>query len=429
MKPKVSIILTCYNKPGTVGDAIQSVMDQSFENWELYIMDDASNKVTEEVIKPYLTDPRIYYLNSQVQDEDRYKTARYATLINVAIPLTRGEYLSYLTDDNFYLPNRLEAMVAFLDQSPHIDIVYSKQKVKNVKRDLSVISEYTRNTRGILQKAANLVDHCSVIHRRKIANQVYKKFGSYWDDDPAFWHNGDAAFWDRLNEFQPFHPIDCILDICFKTPSSFQSLNAYLPDLIPDGSIVKSVRAEHFFIDNQLRRKVDEQICRKVKVNIRKAIDVHDPILFTYKEGAAIDDTVFSNVTLFPNLLLVKAKNKPGIFYIQNNQKRLILNKMAFHGYKFHTNQLTFVSESLLDQFPAGENITLPISRETILPDRILFLKGNDFYLSFGNCMHYIERKILNKLGFSIKQAVRIDEEIFSFYSQGKPFIWEQKNV
>ncbi len=99
MQPLISIILTSYNKPSLINQVIESVLMQTYKEWELFIMDDNSCPETINIIKNYLDDPRIYYENSFIQDNERYKTTRYATLINKALPLTRGEYICYLTDD------------------------------------------------------------------------------------------------------------------------------------------------------------------------------------------------------------------------------------------------------------------------------------------------------------------------------------------
>ena len=66
-----------------------------------------------QIIKRYIDDPRIQYINSKIKDNERYKTTRYATLINEAIPNTKGKYITYLTDDNIYLPERFEIMANY----------------------------------------------------------------------------------------------------------------------------------------------------------------------------------------------------------------------------------------------------------------------------------------------------------------------------
>lgn len=116
MKPLISIILTSYNKPSLINQVIESVQMQTFKEWELFIMDDNSYPDTINIIKKYLDDPRIYYKNSFIQGNERYKTTRYATLINEALPLTCGDYICYLTDDTMYVPNRLAEMLSFLQK-------------------------------------------------------------------------------------------------------------------------------------------------------------------------------------------------------------------------------------------------------------------------------------------------------------------------
>ena len=66
-------------------------------------MDDHSNAETTAVIHKYLHDRRIQYHNSFVHPADRLKTARYATLINSALPFADGDYISYLTDDTVHI--------------------------------------------------------------------------------------------------------------------------------------------------------------------------------------------------------------------------------------------------------------------------------------------------------------------------------------
>jgi spore maturation protein CgeD len=425
LKPVVSIIMTSYNKPDTVGEAIQSVLDQTYTNWELFIMDDASNTKTQKVIQPYLKDPRIHFYNSHVKNEDRYKKTRYAVLINEALPLTQGEYLSYLTDDNLYLPNRLEVMVDYFRKHPDVDIVYSAQRVKNIDTELDIVSESIRKTRGVLAKASNLVDHCSVMHTRSIAEKVYKTYGSYWDEDAKYWHNGDAAFWKRLNEWQPFYPIDKILDVCLKNEVSFQNLNIYLPDHLPDGILVTGVDTDLYFIDRQKRRKMDHNMLITLKLNRRKVVRIHNPLLFKYEEGPPINEDIYTDASLFPNLLLVKGPHSHAIYYIQNQKKRLINNEKALNKFYFNTKEIIPCDRDFLHQFQDSEPIIDRMTDKVLLPDRILFTKRNKYYLSCNNRLHYIERRVVGRLGFSYNQAVPMSHQQFSFFKQGKPYVWE----
>jgi spore maturation protein CgeD len=424
VNPIVSVILTSYNKPKTIGIAIESVIHQTFKNWELFIMDDNSNQETVQIIKRYLNDSRIHYFNSMIQDSERYKTTRYASLINEAIPKTRGKYITYLTDDNIFLPERLKMMVKVLNQNPNIEIVYSQQLVRWLNEKGRVERETVRKTYGILTNAAGIVDHCSIMHTRKIANEIFQEYGSYWDDNPDYWYNGDAAFWNRLCRFQPFYPIRKTLDIALKDPESFQRLYTYLPKTIPNGTLVKGLSHDVYVIDNQTRRKIYLEIFNELKYNPNLVVRIPDPFLFKYKEGIPVDSQVFSNLTLLPNQRLIKSPQNPSIYYIQNNKKHLIKNERAFVDYKFQSEQIVSVSGNLISQIPEGYPIEELSNNITLLPDGVLFQDQTIYYLSLNNQLHPIKKQVAMKLNLSVSNPVRIDHTLLTKFKQGEPFVW-----
>lgn len=203
---KVSIILTSYNRPEWLKNAIESVVTQTYADWELWIMDDNSpNPELRRLVSDYINDRRINFWQSNVTLEDRAKTARYATLINTAYPWTTGKYISYLTDDDDYLPIRLERMVNFLDSVPEAKVVYGFQMCYD---DGVETSHFIRATPGPLTQAASLVDHNSVMHHRDIGIEV-----GLWEDGPECWGHGDAIFWQKLNDAgYKFYSIPEVLD-------------------------------------------------------------------------------------------------------------------------------------------------------------------------------------------------------------------------
>ncbi|OIJ18518.1 hypothetical protein BKP45_13205 [Anaerobacillus alkalidiazotrophicus] len=423
MPPKVSVILTSYNRPNLIGKTIESVINQTLKDWELFIMDDASNKETIAVISSYLNDRRIHYVNSGVKNEERYKTTRYATLINEAIPMTKGKYLTYLTDDTVYFPRRLQLMSEFLDKRPSIDIVYSSQKVQILNEQLKMVAERKRNASRILRKAANIVDHCSVMHTRRIAEQVFKKYNSYWDDQPECWHNGDAVFWMRLNEFQPFYPISDMLDQTIKSPQCFQFLNRHLPNVLPNGTIVQAVSSEIFIIDQKKRRKITPQMFTALKYDKGKIVEITDPLLFKYTLGQEVDQSVFSNSQLFPNNRLVKGTNNSQIYYIENNQKRLV-QQQAFKRFGFKTSEIIPVTNGLLSEITTGNPLEAIIRPHSVIPDNFVFLIGSAYYLSMENQLHLIEINILKRLKLLTSKIIQLNKAEATMLKQGAPLNW-----
>ncbi|WP_459766542.1 glycosyltransferase family 2 protein [Alkaliphilus crotonatoxidans] len=216
--------MTSYNKPAFVGKAIEGVLNQTFPDFELLIMDDNSNKETQKVIKGYLKDPRIQYFRSNVSSlKERAEKIRYAVLINYALTKIKGEYVSYATDDNIYCPDRLAKMVQFLDKNPGIMIVYSGSKVQYIDEENVLIDTIERPAKSKTWVAPCQVDHCSIMHRKSILPIIYEKWGSYWDEDPGFYLRGDARFFWRLNHFWPFYHINEVLDENYITATSLHT--------------------------------------------------------------------------------------------------------------------------------------------------------------------------------------------------------------
>ena len=425
MTPLISIILTSYNKPLTVGNSIESVLSQTYENWELFIMDDNSNEETVNIITDYLGDSRIHYINSQISNDERYKTTRYATLINKAIHKTKGNYITYLTDDNIFLPGRLEKMVHYLQSNINIEIVYSKQLVKWVDEFPGKPHETVRRTYGIINKPAGLVDHCSVMHTREISEQVFRKHGSYWDDHPDNWNFGDSVFWNRLTEFKPFYPIPKILDVSWKGEDSFQRLYTHMPATIPDGTLIRGLGCDIFLVENQKRRKLHPKTFISLKYDSNLIVRIPDPFLFKYPEGDPIDDSVFENFEIFPKNRIIASDNNT-LYYTQNNKKYLISNENVFYDYKFYKIQPTLINDSLLQQFPDGPSITEISNSTSFLPEGVLYKCQNDYYIYLNQHLHHVEENVAQKLKLSVTDSVIINSDILSRFKKGDPFVWKQ---
>ncbi len=159
--------------------------------------DNSPDPKVREIIDSY-DDPRIKKFFSNVKEEDRYKTARYATLINDAFRLSHGEIIAYLTDDDFYFPHRLQDIVdGFKFKS--IDVIYTPQLIVDTESRGSDI----RGLRGVLKTGFNVLDHNQVAHRR----EVFVKAGG-WYDVAGVWGGADAYFWRRIEEAgYKFYPV------------------------------------------------------------------------------------------------------------------------------------------------------------------------------------------------------------------------------
>ncbi|RJS57183.1 hypothetical protein CJ481_15430 [Bacillus subtilis] len=410
MGEKVSIILTSYNKPDYLQNAIESVMKQTHDLWELFIMDDHSNEETTAVIHKYLHDRRIRYQNSFIHPAERLKTTRYATLINAALPFTDGDYISYLTDDTVYHPERLSRMVQTFSDKPEAQAVYSKQKVIHVNERGEEISHFYRNANAVLDQAAFQVDHCSVMHRRSLLDRIQHKYGSYWDDDTKHWNHGDSIFWARINNFAPFLPINEVLDTTYKTPDSFQNAYRFLPADLIDGSFVKGSDQNVYFLDQDVRHPVGE---RWGSLYLNRTVAVPDPYLFQYRIGK------FLNI---PNYILVKEADHPAIFYIEAGKKRRIVDQYAFQFYQFKRKDILPLEKEELEALPEG----IPITRDRSglienPPGRRLFFMEREPFLFLNGVFHPISEQVARKFFLHHKPIPASFRNIQQF-PIGKPF-------
>ena len=114
--PKVSVIITTYNRAELLPRAVNSVLTQTFDDYEIIIVDDCSTDHTQEVIQR-MNDPRVRSFKHEV---NRGAAAARNTGISNAI----GEYIAFLDDDDECTPNRLADQTAILDSRPDVGIVY-----------------------------------------------------------------------------------------------------------------------------------------------------------------------------------------------------------------------------------------------------------------------------------------------------------------
>ncbi|MGC9031775.1 MAG: glycosyltransferase family 2 protein, partial [Minisyncoccia bacterium] len=111
-KPFVSIILPTYNRSHLLERSIKSVLEQSYQNFELIIINDGSNDETEEKVKEYQKlDRRIKYLKNK-------KNLGLSVARNIGIQLSKGEFIGFQDDDDFWLKRKLEKQVRVLNSLP-----------------------------------------------------------------------------------------------------------------------------------------------------------------------------------------------------------------------------------------------------------------------------------------------------------------------
>jgi glycosyltransferase involved in cell wall biosynthesis len=117
LSPRVSVLMPTFKHESFVVRAVNSLLTQTFTDWELVVVDDASPDMTLECLQPYLSDPRVHYHRNE-------KNLGLGSALNIATRHARGEYLAYLPSDDVYFSAHLQTLVKVLDQDPEVFLAY-----------------------------------------------------------------------------------------------------------------------------------------------------------------------------------------------------------------------------------------------------------------------------------------------------------------
>lgn len=166
-RPLVSVVMPTYNRAHVLGDAISSVLDQTYDQWELLVCDDGSEDDTEQVVRDF-GDERIVYQPLEWGGAARAR--------NAGLEASRGELIAYLDSDNLWHPLFLETMVRelatdtgqHLAYSKYIDLIMSRGDSR-LKKYPSLEFDYDR----LANK--NFIDLNSIVHRRGL----YEHLGGF----------------------------------------------------------------------------------------------------------------------------------------------------------------------------------------------------------------------------------------------------------
>ena len=120
--PSVSIITPTYNRAEYLKEAIESVLSQTFQDWELIVVNDGSTDHTVEVLNAYtMRDRRIRSIH---KENSGISEAR-----NTALAIATGKYIAFIDDDDRWLPEKLEMQVKLMDSKPEVGFCYVRFQI------------------------------------------------------------------------------------------------------------------------------------------------------------------------------------------------------------------------------------------------------------------------------------------------------------
>ena len=210
-KPKISVIMAAYNAVDYIEKSIVSILEQTFDGWELIIINDCSTDRTPEIIERYTKlDPRISLLNNPVN-------INQALSRNRGISEARGKYIAILDDDDIAFPSRLKIQCDFLENNPSVALVASAAeiidkngKIIGHKRSPENLDEL--KFRIILK---NPLVHSSVMYRK----ELMEKIGGY---NNKYFNAEDYKFYSELIKQ---HEITSLPDVLLKYRHTPQAIS------------------------------------------------------------------------------------------------------------------------------------------------------------------------------------------------------------
>lgn len=182
-KPFVTVLMPVYNAERYVGEAIDSILNQSYLFFELVIINDGSTDSSEKVIRSY-SDNRIVIVNNE-ENKGLIET------LNKGLSLAKGTYIARMDADDISTPDRLEKQVSFLETNPAIGLVGSSYTLFDESHEVIAYPEQQEDIR-LACVFHNPFCHPAVLFRKEIVDThklVFKK---------EYLHAEDYKFWTEF---------------------------------------------------------------------------------------------------------------------------------------------------------------------------------------------------------------------------------------
>ena len=198
----VSIILCTYNREKYLGRAINSILDQTYEDWELLVVDDGSTDHTEELVRAY-TDPRIRFFG---MERNRF----YCYAANFGLSQCAGTYVAFQNSDDEWLPNKLEKQVRYMEEHPGTGACFTEvtlidnegRNISDKCQDMLRLFENHYEDQGEWMKFflyyGNCVCHPSALVKRTVLEQA----GGF---NLLYCQLADFDLWARIAAQHPIH--------------------------------------------------------------------------------------------------------------------------------------------------------------------------------------------------------------------------------
>jgi glycosyltransferase involved in cell wall biosynthesis len=156
--PKISVLMPVYNCELYVASAVESILNQTYTDFEFLIIDDASTDATLSIIKSY-TDSRIKIIEKPIN-------SGYTNSLNYGLTIAKGKYIARMDGDDISYPERFDKQIAYLEANPEVVVCGTNQKI--VGNDKLIFLPQSNKSIKIRLLWGNCIPHSSAMIRKKI---------------------------------------------------------------------------------------------------------------------------------------------------------------------------------------------------------------------------------------------------------------------
>ncbi len=293
-KKKVTVLMPVYNGEKYLQEAIESILNQTFTDFELIIINDGSTDSTLDIIMSY-KDPRIRL----VQNESNLKLI---VSLNKGIGLANGMYIARMDSDDVSLPQRLEKQVAFMDSHPEVGVCGTG--IRTIDLNGEIIGEYLFPSSHNVIKWRLFFDspivHPSTIMRRELLVQIggYDIYSEYVED---------YDLWIRLSKITKLANLQESLLLLRKHGTNITKIKL-------KEHLINCARTDHLWISEFLGENVSEKVVEQIFIQSKESKKVDKDELEKLIKKLYYSFILKTNLTLAEK----RAINKDVFFRLRN---------------------------------------------------------------------------------------------------------------
>lgn len=332
--PEITVLMSVYNGEKFLREAIESILNQTYRDFEFLIINDGSTDSTKEIIISY-NDPRIRVINNE-------QNIGLTRSLNKGLKLAKGKYIARMDADDISTPERLDKQLKYIKKRSDVGLVTSWHEIIDGKKNCISIITGERSFENIYYflTFGNQFPHSSTLFRKKTVLDL----GGY---DEKYKRSQDYDLWFRLSRVTRIEMISEVLLKCRTTDINISNMFKNEQDdfakqiFINNLEIILSYKLhlnEWMDLYNNFDRNINEinllnSIIRLDRIN-KKIPDSIDPILKIDKNRLKreIEKNMFFKTIYVTRVLLKNWQFSDWLYFIYNHPNKSNIIKTLFSG-------------------------------------------------------------------------------------------------